>query len=182
MKGFKSRRTGKTFSAALRIGAEGKVELFFPEGEALGPCRLCGQGEVRDKGKVWSCDHEGCTLVIFKEVSRRPLSAEEARRLLAKGTLEPLEGFVSKEGRPFRAGLLLSEGRVRFDFAEERLPIPASAPLPPAGPPSASAAHGTRDPTGAPCPECGQGKLMRGRTGWGCSRWREGCRYVIRDP
>jgi DNA topoisomerase-3 len=29
------------------------------------------------------------------------------------------------------------------------------------------------------CPRCGAGTLMTGARGWGCSRWREGCRFVI---
>ena len=30
---------------------------------------------------------------------------------------------------------------------------------------------------GAPCPLCGQGHIIRGKTAFGCSRWREGCTY-----
>jgi DNA topoisomerase-3 len=29
------------------------------------------------------------------------------------------------------------------------------------------------------CPRCKQGTLMQGQRGWGCTRWREGCRFVI---
>jgi DNA topoisomerase-3 len=29
------------------------------------------------------------------------------------------------------------------------------------------------------CPQCGQGHLMAGKRGWGCDRWREGCRFVV---
>ncbi|MEP6653540.1 MAG: DNA topoisomerase, partial [Myxococcales bacterium] len=29
------------------------------------------------------------------------------------------------------------------------------------------------------CPRCRQGTLMAGNRGWGCSRWREGCPFVI---
>jgi DNA topoisomerase-3 len=29
------------------------------------------------------------------------------------------------------------------------------------------------------CPKCGQGQLIVGRRGYGCSRWREGCGFVI---
>jgi DNA topoisomerase-3 len=29
------------------------------------------------------------------------------------------------------------------------------------------------------CPRCREGKLVIGRRGWGCSRWREGCAFVI---
>ena len=29
------------------------------------------------------------------------------------------------------------------------------------------------------CPRCGRGTLITGSRGWGCARWREGCRFVI---
>ncbi|HET6147666.1 MAG TPA: DNA topoisomerase [Polyangia bacterium] len=29
------------------------------------------------------------------------------------------------------------------------------------------------------CPRCRQGKLLAGKRGWGCARWREGCAFVI---
>ena len=29
------------------------------------------------------------------------------------------------------------------------------------------------------CPRCRQGHLMTGKRGWGCSRWRQGCDFVI---
>lgn len=32
---------------------------------------------------------------------------------------------------------------------------------------------------GAPCPLCGQGHIIRGKTAFGCSRWREGCTYRV---
>ncbi len=33
--------------------------------------------------------------------------------------------------------------------------------------------------TALPCPRCKQGRLVAGNRGWGCSRWREGCAFVI---
>ena len=34
------------------------------------------------------------------------------------------------------------------------------------------------DKAGMRCPVCGQGLILRGRTRYGCSRWREGCTYA----
>jgi DNA topoisomerase-3 len=34
-------------------------------------------------------------------------------------------------------------------------------------------------PTTLTCPRCKQGTLVAGHRGWGCSRWREGCPFVI---
>ena len=30
---------------------------------------------------------------------------------------------------------------------------------------------------GSQCPECGQGKVIKGKTAYGCSRWKEGCTF-----
>ena len=30
---------------------------------------------------------------------------------------------------------------------------------------------------GSPCPECGIGKVIKGKTAYGCSRWKEGCTF-----
>ena len=30
---------------------------------------------------------------------------------------------------------------------------------------------------GSICPQCGQGKVIKGNTAYGCSRWREGCNW-----
>ena len=44
--------------------------------------------------------------------------------------------------------------------------------------PSAPAAASSPDPlVGQPCPVCGQGHIIKGKTAYGCSRWREGCTF-----
>ena len=46
--------------------------------------------------------------------------------------------------------------------------------------PAASAS--SRPPAAIPalsCPRCGVGTLITGARGWGCARWRDGCRFVI---
>ena len=34
-------------------------------------------------------------------------------------------------------------------------------------------------PTDFACPRCRAGTLITGAQGWGCSRWRDGCRFVV---
>jgi DNA topoisomerase-3 len=29
------------------------------------------------------------------------------------------------------------------------------------------------------CPACRQGHIIAGKRGWGCSRWRDGCKFVV---
>ena len=48
-----------------------------------------------------------------------------------------------------------------------------AAPVAPSSPPDAKV------PAKLPCPRCRQGELIAGKRGWGCSRWREGCPFVV---
>lgn len=36
-----------------------------------------------------------------------------------------------------------------------------------------------KNPEGMPCPLCGKGVIIRGRTAFGCSEWKNGCTYRI---
>ena len=36
-----------------------------------------------------------------------------------------------------------------------------------------------KNPEGMPCPLCGKGIIIRGRTAYGCSEWKNGCTYRI---
>jgi DNA topoisomerase-3 len=92
------------------------------------------------------------------------------------------------------------EKRARFmadiaEFVRETVRVIATAPAVTAGPaptpprlpkiaPSVSPkAKATVTTTSAAlsvqCPRCREGTLIVGRSAWGCSRWREGCRVVI---
>ena len=43
---------------------------------------------------------------------------------------------------------------------------------------NASAAQAPADPmVGKPCPLCGKGVIIKGKTAYGCSNWKAGCQY-----
>jgi DNA topoisomerase-3 len=67
-----------------------------------------------------------------------------------------------RRGPPGSAGATRSRSRA-----------PAAAAAGAAGGTSASA------PASLTCPRCKQGTLVTGKRGWGCSRWREGCGFVV---
>jgi DNA topoisomerase-3 len=59
-------------------------------------------------------------------------------------------------------------------------PLKLPGPPKPAKPPKAKpAAGGAPAATTLTCPLCKQGTLVAGKRGWGCTRWREGCAFVI---
>lgn len=138
----------------------------------IGTCPACAT-PVRRRGSVWSCETgRDCPFVVFETMSGKKLTEKLVRQLLREGSTDPVEGFRSKAGKPFTAALRWDpEARkVAFRFAE-----PAVGPQPAASRPQPAVRAPPR--VGDPCPSCGRGKVMRGRTSLGCDRWREGCAW-----
>ena len=183
--GFTGRDGGVSFSARLRWSGE-RVEVARADRREVdgivGACPRCS-GKVSFARGSWRCSETGsaaqapCGFKIRGEVAGRPMDAEEIRGLLAAGRTPRLHGFRHQRGTYFKAALVLDlERGVQFDYSKEGgLPEPA---LPKGSPPPAFGER--RD-----CPRCiAQGErypgyFIRGRTAWGCSRWKAGCRLQI---
>jgi DNA topoisomerase-3 len=102
-------------------------EKLRPERVELGPCPRCGAetGEIiRENSKAFGCtswksrEEPGCGFVIWKRVASRTLTPEVARQLIEeRRTREVLSGFRSRNGKPFRARLVLNdEDKIEFEF------------------------------------------------------------------
>lgn len=60
---------------------------------------------------------------LNKQIARRTMTVEEFTTLTSTGTVGPLEGFVSKLGKPFAAKLIINEkGYPAFDFGPKEEP------------------------------------------------------------
>ena len=80
------------------------------------PCPKCG-GEVHEKYRKFQC--QSCDFSMWKILAGRQLEIPEAEALLEKREVGPLEGFRSRQGRPFAAKLKLSDDyEVQFDFGD----------------------------------------------------------------
>ena len=89
--------------------------------KSLGLCPLCGNDVIETK-RAYTCtgNRQGCSLVIWKKIAGKSITAAQARRLLEKGRSGLLKGFRSKTGKPFSAGLVIREGRVEFEFVPKK--------------------------------------------------------------
>jgi DNA topoisomerase III len=113
---------GFTHSTVEQIAALDREKLR-PERVELGPCPRCGE-TIRENSRAYGCtswksrEEPGCGFVIWKRVAGRTLTPEVARQLLEEGrTREVLSGFRSRNGKPFRARLVLNgEGKIEFEF------------------------------------------------------------------
>ncbi len=130
--GFRSKE-GRPFSAAIKLGPEGRPEFDFPEvskevpnfaaQEPLHPCPVCKKGQVYDIDGSYVCDRavgpeKDCTFRMSKTILQRQIPPEQVVKLLATGKTDLLDKFISKKGRPFSAFLKLENtGKVAFEFA-----------------------------------------------------------------
>ena len=80
------------------------------------PCPKCG-GEVHETYKTFQCLK--CDFAIRKIMGSRQLEIGEAEELIGKRVVGPLQGFRSRQGKPFAAILkLTTELKVEFDFGQ----------------------------------------------------------------
>ena len=105
------------------------------------PCPKCG-GVIQETYRKFQC--QKCDFYIWPVLLGREWSPEEVAELLTKRYIGPLAGFRSKQGRPFSAGLKLTEDhRIEFDFGQGG---GSDAEEPPD--------FSTQEPVGT-CPKCG---------------------------
>ncbi|MEG1832680.1 MAG: DNA topoisomerase III [Burkholderiaceae bacterium] len=80
------------------------------------PCPKCG-GEVVENYRRYGCVK--CDFSLPKHPGSRTFEVHEVEELIANGTIGPLQGFISKMGRPFAAVLKLTpEFKLEFDFGQ----------------------------------------------------------------
>jgi DNA topoisomerase-3 len=80
------------------------------------PCPKCG-GVVQENYRKIQC--QKCDFSLWRVISGREWAPEELAELFTKRFVGPLTGFRSKQGRPFSAGMRLTEDlRIEFDFGQ----------------------------------------------------------------
>jgi DNA topoisomerase III len=80
------------------------------------PCPKCG-GKVQENYRKVQC--QKCDFTLWRVISGREWAPEELAELFTKRFVGPLNGFRSKQGRPFSAGIRLNEElRLEFDFGQ----------------------------------------------------------------
>ena len=172
LQGFRSKKTGFPFAAIINLTADFKAEFDFGKDdkqdesnqtpvdftgkESLGKCPKCGS-PVFENGMNYICEKaarkDGCDFRTGKIILQRPIEPQQIQKLLGTGKTDLLDKFISKKGRPFKAYLVLKDGKVGFEFEPREKK---------GGPRSKSAAPAAKiDLTGreplALCPSCGAG-------------------------
>ncbi|MBQ1234536.1 MAG: topoisomerase C-terminal repeat-containing protein [Oscillospiraceae bacterium] len=90
-------------------------------GDKVGKCPLCGKDVVRGRYSYGCTGYkEGCNFKLNMLILKRAISLQNAKMLLNNGKTSLIRGFTSKNGKSFDAYLALKEGKVVFEFENER--------------------------------------------------------------
>ncbi|MBF9254199.1 DNA topoisomerase 3 [Pontibacter sp. 172403-2] len=126
----------------------------------LGTCPSCKQGHILKGSKAYGCSryNDGCRFLIPIAQQGKQLTEKQVQVLLSKGKTPVIKGFTDAQGQNFDAILTLDAAH---QLVAEKVEKAAAA-----------------DPF-ATCPRCKQGKLLKGKAAYGCSRFREGCQFIV---
>ncbi len=113
--GFQSKKSGRSFQAALRLDATGKVVFDFgmdgdpadsathasdrPDTPSIREqpprCPKCGQGHIIEGRRGYGCDRyrEGCDFVVWKTLGELTFTEAQIRALIEQGRTPPIKGL-----------------------------------------------------------------------------------------
>ena len=86
-------------------------------GDIVGICPICKKNVIRSRyGYACTGYKDGCSFKISGRICGRSISITNAKMLLEHGKSSKIEGFTSKNGKPFNAAIKLENGKAIFDF------------------------------------------------------------------
>jgi DNA topoisomerase-3 len=117
-------------------------------------CPKCKKGTIIKGKTAWGCSSykDGCDFRLPLEMMGKKLSDSQIKALVAKGKTGTIKGFVRGDQKLDGILILTSDLNIEFQEKEEEKLL---------------------------CPKCKQGEIIKGKSAWGCSNFRNGCRMVI---
>ena len=187
LRGFRS-KAGKPFAAILVLDDQGELQFEFesagrggagPSPAAQGAQRPAPRTSPRTRGRAASGEPRA------RAATPRAATARAATARAATPRAAAPRATTPRAATPRHATPRAATPRA----ATPRAAAPRAATSRDATP-AATAPRGSapRTPDRANpavvigeliCPRCHQGTLLTGSRGWGCSRWRDGCRFVV---
>ncbi|UCE92697.1 MAG: DNA topoisomerase III, partial [Flavobacteriaceae bacterium] len=124
-------------------------------------CPKCEKGVMVKGSKAYGCSNynSGCDFILPFRFKKKKISEKQYLRLLEKKETVQLKGFQESE-RKINGKLILND-QFQLEF-QEKIDDQAK----------------TKN-TIRSCPKCGKGTIVRGKTAYGCSQYKEGCDFVF---
>ncbi|WP_271784992.1 type IA DNA topoisomerase [Aquimarina algiphila] len=125
-------------------------------------CPKCKHGKLlKGKTALGCSDYKnGCDFVLPFSFEGKKISEKQYLRLLQKGCTVNLKGFKTSEGN--KEGLLRFDDQFQLLLEEKKV---------------AKATHQEQNPNTMSCPICQEGTVVKGKTAYGCSAYKNGCDF-----
>jgi len=148
-------------SATPRKSKAGKGKVDF----TTLTCLKCRKGKLMKGKTAFGCSEwkAGCNFRLPFKFKEKKLPETQLARLMKQGSTVKLKGFKENGNKV--------AGKARFNEAFELVLEAGSTAT---GPPKSKT--GKAPPT-ITCPKCKKGKVMKGKTAYGCSDWKSGCDF-----
>ena len=129
-------------------------------------CPKCRKGKLLKGRTAYGCSRwqEDCSFRLPFVFMQKKISGRQLARLMKYGSTILLKGFRDGENKV--------DGKVHFN-AEFSLELQRKAT--PASTKKKQAPQ--KVPDSLTCPKCGLGKVLKGKTAYGCSHWQTGCTF-----
>ena len=123
-------------------------------------CPKCSQGQILKGKSSYGCTQwkSGCDLRIPFKYLEKKLTDNQVKRLIEKKATTKLKGFKIN-GEKVEGVIKLS---VNYQLEFENVTAGVQA---------------KKDNAMPPCPKCKVGRIMRGKTAYGCTQWKSGCDF-----
>ena len=144
-----------------------KVEKKKTAGILAEACPKCKKGTLIKGKSAYGCSDykQGCTFLLPYVFGDKKISENQYLRLLQKGSTLNLKDFKTDAG--------IVEGLLRFDenFILKLEPKKTTTP-------TLTVEIKTASDVLA-CPKCQKGTVLKGKTAYGCSNYKEGCDFKV---
>lgn len=132
-------------------------------------CPKCRKGKLLKGNAAYGCSEwkSGCGFRLPFKFKQKKIPETQLLRLMKMGSTVQLKGF-KEEGTSLTGKLHFDKEFVLHLKRKKEAATPA---------PQAKKASVTAVPDPIPCPKCGLGKVVKGKSAYGCSHWKTGCTF-----
>ena len=152
----------------ISIEEDVKPKAVKPDAEvkadAATICPKCKKGKVLKGKNAFGCSEykSGCNFKVDFTIFGKKLTDKQLLTLIKKGKSPKIKGFDFDSKK--MDGIIYFDDNFAPQFKEEDVKDSKET--------KAEAAK-------LICPKCGKGEMMKGNAAYGCSKYREGCKFVI---
>lgn len=139
----------------------------LPSAQKSSVCPVCKKGQIIKGHSAYGCSEykNGCGFRVNFELFSKKLNDKQLSNLIQKGKTPLIKGLVHQNEKVNGVIILNAQGIPEIQIQKETTENKKQMAK-------------ADDIIGKPCPKCTFGSVIKGRTAYGCSRYKEGCDYL----